>query len=449
MNPPGPPPLELETVRAVYGERVALRGVDLTVGRGTLVALAGPNGSGKTTLLRVALGLLPAAVGEARLFGTPVDRLPIAERARRVAWVPQSESPRDDVRLFDYVLYGRYPHHGALDAETESDRTIAIRVITEVGLADRANDGILTLSGGERQRATLARALAQEAPLLLLDEPTTHLDIAHQLDLLERVRSLTRERGIAVVAALHDLNLAARFADRIVVLSRGQRVAEGPPAEVLSEELLLRVWGVASERRLDPRTGVPYLIPHRLVHDEPGRGEIAGFGPIHVVGGGGAGAPILRALADRGFRVTSGALNLLDTDAEAAEALGIPAPLEAPFAPIGPEVRARHRELIQAARVVVLGPIAVGPSNLANLEDLRSEAGTRPVWLVRENPAGAWDFTGGAASKLVEELKGLGARSVRDVPQLLASLQPLASPAPPGGHGSDRDARPTGGVELG
>jgi len=415
--------LRLRALTVRYGDRTALSDVELEVPRGQFLALVGPNGSGKTTLLRAALGFLVPVSGSVELFGSNVLRLSIAERARRVAWVPQEENPRDDVSLADYVLYGRYAHLSWLQGEAPTDRAAAGRALAAVGLADRAGDGILSVSGGERQRAILARALVQQSPLLLLDEPTSHLDIGHQLDLLTRVRELSRERGVTVVAALHDLNLAAKFADRIVVLSRGRRVADGPPSEVLSEELLARVWGVVADLRRDPRTGSPYLLPHHLVPPTPSLpGSYLGRGPVHVVGGGGSGSPYLRALAEAGYRVTAGALNLLDTDLETAESLGAPTAVEVPFAPIGEEARERLRRLLAGAAAIVVAPFPVGPSNLPNLEEVRGALGRAPVLLVQRPVAPEWDFTGGKAHKLLDELRRGGACDVRDVDEVLSTL---------------------------
>lgn len=424
MTTPRDLALRLRGVTVRFGDRTALQDVDLEVPRGQFVALAGPNGSGKTTLLRAALGFLTPESGAVELFGTEVNRLSVMERARRVAWVPQEENPRDDAPLFDYVLYGRYAHLGWLRGEGPSDRDAATRALQAVGLADRARDGILSVSGGERQRAILARALVQEAPLVLLDEPTTHLDIAHQIDLLTRVRELSRERNVTVVAALHDLNLAARFADRIVVLSRGRRVADGLPTTVLSEELLARVWGVVADLRRDPRTGAPYLLPHHLVAPaRSGPGTFLGKGPVHVVGGGGSGAPYLRALSEAGYRVTAGALHLLDSDLETAESLGALTAVEVPFAPIGEEVRERLRSLLDAATVVVVAPFPVGPSNLPNLEEVRRCLGRIPVLLVRRPAGEEWDFTGGRARALEHELRDGGAREVNGVEAVLGALK--------------------------
>jgi iron complex transport system ATP-binding protein len=429
-EPPTPPALRVRHLSVQYGTRVALHDVDLEVRAGEFLALTGPNGSGKTTLIRAVLGFLDPAVGSVEVFGKSVEELSVRERARQVAWVPQEENLRDQVLLCDYVLYGRFPHHGRMDGETDDERRLAERILNDVGLGDRAMDGVLSLSGGERQRAVLGRALAQETPILLLDEPTAHLDIGHQLDLLARVRALSRSRGVAVVAALHDLNLAARFADRIVVLSRGRRVADGVPAQVLSEDLLARVWGIAADLARDRRTGLPYLVPHQLVHSSHRDPSSPFVGPVHVVGGGGSAAAFLRALTEEGFGLTAGALHLLDSDAEVAEALSIPSAIEAPFAPLGSGVRERHRALLGAARAIVVCPFAVGPSNLANLLDVAPFVGRAPTFLLTAPAIRERDFCGGEAEKAYRALSDAGATEVPDLAALLGALRAAFSSSP-------------------
>jgi iron complex transport system ATP-binding protein len=426
----GAPAVHVTGLEVRFGERRALHRIELDVPEGQFVAVAGPNGSGKTTLLRALLGFLTPDAGVVELFGTRVEELPIRERARRVAWVPQTEALRDDVPLLEYVQYGRYSLHGALDSDTRADLEVARRVLGEVGLLDRADDGILSISGGERQRAILGRALAQEAPLLLLDEPTTHLDIAHQIDLLTRVRRLARERHVTVIAALHDLNLAARYADRIVVLSRGLRVADGSPRAVLSADLLARVWGVDAELGIDRASGLPYLLPRRLVEETPPTPALLEPGPVHVVGGGGAAAPVLRELVDAGYRVTAGALHLLDTDAETAEALGVVAAVEAPFAPLSPETRARHRTLLSEARAIVVTAFAVGPSNLANLQDVQPFVRGTPTVVLEPSGDTELDFAGGAATAAREALRAEGATFVPDVASALEAVRAALAGGP-------------------
>ncbi len=437
-----PLPIRAEGVRVRYGERLALDRVDLEVPEGQFLALAGPNGSGKTTLLRAILGLIEPDEGRIEVAGTPVRALAYRERARRMAWVPQEEPLRDDVPLLRYVLYGRYARLGRFDAESAADYALARAVLAEVGLEDREGDGVASISGGERQRATLARALAQEAPILLLDEPTAHLDIGHQLDFLSRARRRARPGHTTVVSALHDLNLAARYADRIVVLSRGRVVADGPPATVLSEDLLARVWGIDARRIVDPRTHGTFLLPIRWRGEAEVPAAPPGAGPIHVVGGGGSAAELLRALVGAGYRTSLGAVHLFDSDSEAAEELAIPAAVELPFAPMSEAVRERSRALARAARLIVVAPFPAGPGNVTNLEDLVGLEPGPPVVLVEPPDPGTLDFVEGRATRARAALRRAGAVSVPDsaaaLREVAARLPASGSPVSSGGPGTER-----------
>ncbi|HYB63162.1 MAG TPA: ATP-binding cassette domain-containing protein [Thermoplasmata archaeon] len=415
--------LGLDAVTVRYGERVALHSVSLRVPAGEVLALAGPNGSGKSTLLRAAAGLEPTAGGTVRLGGEGLSSLPFRRRAQHVGWMPQEEPTGDNLRTLDYVLYGRFPHVPPLATESAADRAAADRALALAGATELRDRRVWELSGGERQRVRLARVLAQEAPLLLLDEPTSHLDIGHQLDVLERVRAIARGAKVGVVLALHDLNLAARFADRIVVLHRGRIVADGRPPEVLSSRLLLEVWGIASELRYDERTRLPYLIPRSVGAPPPVPPPAPGGRPrVHVMAGGGSGAQLLRLLVERGFAVTAGALPLFDSDTEVAEELRVPSALEVPFAPISSATREQVRAFLADADAVVVAPFPVGPSNLANLEELRALPRPIGVVLLRHPVGRPWDFTDGVATTIRAELLARGAteaETVDDVERLL------------------------------
>lgn len=440
MSAGEPPPLSVQEVTVELGGRTILDRVSLSAGAGEFVALTGPNGAGKTTLLRTVLGFLRATRGRVELAGAPAGQLRPRARARRVAWVPQSEGPGANLPVETYVLFGRYAHLPAFGSESVRDRRRAAEALAAVDLADRADTPLHALSGGERQRALLARALAQDCPLLLLDEPTAHLDMSHQLDLLGRVRELCHSAGKSAVAALHDLNLAARFADRIAVLSHGRLVADGPPPEVLSEELLLEVWGVDAELRQDGRSGLPYLVPSLPRRPAPPTGRLLPA-RIHVVGGGGSATGLLRALVQAGYPVTAGVTPLFDTDTETAMSLRLPTAVELPFAPIGPEAQAKLVELLQGSRAIVIAPFPVGPGNLANLRAVGEFAERRQVYLLEPPGAAPRDFAGGAARALLDALRRAGARSVGSVDELLSRLAAAGPPGPDGGV-SDRDARP-------
>lgn len=243
--------------------REVLRSVSLTLARGDLVALVGTNGSGKTTLLRLLTGILQPDVGIVRFEGRPVAEWRRPDLARRVAVLPQQLDLPVGFRVGELVEMGRAPHARRLFASTEADARAVSRALADAGALELADRCAEELSGGERQRLLVAMALAQEPDLLLLDEPTLHLDLAHQVALLAAIRQLRDQRGLTVLAVLHDLNLAAAFAPRIAVLDEGRIVADGPPGEVLTPDLVRRVFGVAVDeaRTVDGRR---HLALHEL-----------------------------------------------------------------------------------------------------------------------------------------------------------------------------------------
>lgn len=249
-------------IRAGYNGATVLDGVDVEVGAGEWVALIGANGAGKTTLLRVVAGIHPAE-GEARLDGADVRRLRGRERALRLAVVPQSPIVPGGMTVLDYVLLGRNPHIPYWGSESAHDVAVATDLLAQLDLGGFETRPMLTLSGGERQRAVLARALAQEAGVLLLDEPTAALDLGHRQNVLEHVDELRRRRNIAILSAVHDLTLAAQYADRLVLLERGRVAADGPPAEVLTVERLTRHYG-ASVSIVRDEDGNPIVAPRRV-----------------------------------------------------------------------------------------------------------------------------------------------------------------------------------------
>ena len=228
------------TVR--LGGRPVVDRVGLEVAEGEWLALIGPNGAGKTTLLRAVAGLVPFA-GSVELFGTPAQALGRGALARLVALVPQEPSTPPWMTVAEYVLMGRTPHLGVLAREGRGDREAAARALARLDLLGYEERRLGTLSGGEKQRVVVARALAQEARVVLLDEPTAALDIGHQQQALELLDSLRAESGLTLLAAMHDLTLAAQYADRMVLLDQGRVVLDGVPVEVLSEGAIARHYG--------------------------------------------------------------------------------------------------------------------------------------------------------------------------------------------------------------
>lgn len=261
----GPLLAQVKGLTAGYGRpgqsRPALQGIGLELRAGEMVAVVGPNGSGKTTLVRCIAGVLRPWSGEVRVCGADVTALPQREVARRVAVVPQDPSLPDGFAALETVLMGRTPYLGLLQNEGPADLEAARRAMLATGVWDLAARPLGSLSGGERRRVVLARALAQDTPVLLLDEPTAHLDIGHQAAVLRLVRALCRSQSKAALAVVHDLTLAGQFADRLVLMDRGRVVAEGSAEDVLRPSVLGAVYGTRVRVLRHPDTGRPVVAP--------------------------------------------------------------------------------------------------------------------------------------------------------------------------------------------
>lgn len=255
--------LAADNLRAGYDGREVLRGVDVRLRAGEFWGLLGPNGSGKSTLLKALTGVLPLWSGEVRLADHALGELRRREIAQQVAVVPQLVEMPFDFTVGEIVMMGRTPHLGRLQPEGEGDRA-ATKLALERCDAWALRDRMLSeLSGGERQRAIIARALAQEPRLLLLDEPTTHLDLGHQLEVFELLRHLNEADGLTIACVSHDINLAAQNCHRITLLRDGRVFAEGAPEEVLTPEAIRELYGTEALLEPHPVTGKPHMTPLR------------------------------------------------------------------------------------------------------------------------------------------------------------------------------------------
>jgi len=236
--------MALHGVSAGYRGRTVIDGVDLALARGERLALVGPNGAGKSTVLRVAAGTLPASRGTVTLDGRPIHELDRMAVARRLGVVPQGAGLPFAMRVEEVVGLGRLPHEDPFRGHRPADRAAVAAAIERVGLSDHVGRDARELSLGERQLVLVAMAIAQGAGILLLDEPTVHLDLRHQIDVLTLLRDLNERDGVAIVAVLHDIGLAARYFPRLVLLDRGRIVVDGPPEAALAPELVTGVFGV-------------------------------------------------------------------------------------------------------------------------------------------------------------------------------------------------------------
>lgn len=255
--------LTAKRLSIAYGNKEVVQAVDLHLEPGQLVGLIGPNGSGKTSLIRSLSGVLRPSAGSIILSGKDLNDLSEQERARNIAVVPQSAQLPPAFTVFECVMLGRTPHLSWLGRLGAHDLEVVDRAMRSCEISHLSDRRIAELSGGEQQRVLLARALAQDCPLLLLDEPTAHLDLHHQVSLLSLVRHMTHQQNLAVLVAIHDLNLASLYADRLVLLVDGFIKASGPPTEVLTAEILRNAYQVPLQVLPGPQNGSPWVALER------------------------------------------------------------------------------------------------------------------------------------------------------------------------------------------
>jgi iron complex transport system ATP-binding protein len=393
--------IEAFNIRYAYQSREVLKGVTISLLPQELIGLLGPNGSGKTTLIKVLSKTLEPIAGQVFLDGKSLDELSYREIAKRMGIVPQETMLDFAFTAYEVVMMGRNPYMSRFQGETKEDEEIvkeAMKITNTLEFAERL---ITELSGGEKQRVILARALAQNPKILLLDEPTSHLDITYQIEILNLIRDLIRKRNIAALAALHDPNLAAQFCDKIILMKEGEIYDFGTPKDVLNSENLKKVFNVDVIVKQHPVYGSIYILP--LVSHQY-RDENKRF-RVHLICGGGTGARYIYSLSQQ-FDLSVGVINILDTDAEICQELGIDSILEAPFSPISETNFQKNLEMIDSSSVVVMCPVPFGSGNLANLKALfYAQENNKITIMINEPPIELRDFTDGEATRLWKQLE--------------------------------------------
>ncbi len=254
--------LAAQSLSVGYGERLVIPALSLEITMGAITALVGPNGSGKSTVLKTLARLIAPRAGVVYLDGKAISSLPTREVARQLAILPQGPTAPEELTVGELVEQGRYPHAGPLRMLREQDQAAIRQALAQANMLELRERRLDSLSGGERQRAWIALALAQATPILLLDEPTTFLDVGHQLEVLTLIQQLNRRQGKTIVLVLHDLNQAARFAERIIALRDGRIVADGAPRDVLTADLLAEVFQVKAAIINHPVDGLPVCLPY-------------------------------------------------------------------------------------------------------------------------------------------------------------------------------------------
>ncbi len=394
------------------GKRV-LGPIDLEIGQGAFLGVLGPNGSGKTTLLRALSGGVRPAGGSLLFEDRPLQGYRATELARRVGVVPQQFNLDFNFTVSEMVAMGRYAHR-----DEAADGEAVAAALRTTGLTDLADRLVTELSGGERQRALIAQTLAQQAPTLLMDEPLNNLDLNHQLEVMQLLRSL-HEQGRTVAVVLHDLNMAAQYCDELLLLDRGKLAARGEPEAILDPAVIMEVFRVrVAVHRQGKR---PYITPLWSRSREESRHEQQVR--IHVIAGGGAASELLEELVLHGFAPTVGIVSVFDTDYTTAQRYELEVVSAPPFQPFPAEALRQHACLVNDAEVIVVAPIFFGPGNLEPLRAALRAAQAGKRALVIDSPAAEErDLSGGEAASLLNELVAAGASVVTGSAEIIERL---------------------------
>ncbi len=441
------PVLQMQQVSFGYRQQALLYEVSLGIQSGEMIGLLGPNGSGKTTLLRLLSGVLQPQQGHVLLKGRDLRRWGRRGAAQHIAVVPQEMHMPFDFTVEHMVGLGRTPFMTSFwRTAGRQDHALVHDAMVAAGVSALAERIFNELSGGERQRVMIAMALAQQPAVLLLDEPTSHLDIKYQIETLELVQKLNRERNMTIVAAMHDLNLASRYFSRLVLFQRGI-VADASPTEVLEPGLLRRVYGIDVQvgilRGAEHLSVLPPSRDAATVEDEHSPSAL-----VHVIAGGGSGELMMRALADARIPFSAGALNIGDSDHTLALRLAKEIITEQPYSPISQIALDRVRVCLANVKLLIICPTAIGPGNLALLQEaVRVAEEGLPVLLlispvdtacVPNDPLGerssgvqlfgmaVHDYTHGQGLALLEQLVLAGAHVTETVGEALEKVYNFA-----------------------
>ncbi len=413
--------IDVHGLQLTYDTHPVLDETEFSVDHGDLVALLGANGAGKSTLLRCISRVLQPTGGRIILDGQELQNFNTKEVARLMAVVPQETTADFDFTVEDIVMMGRFPYLRRFKKEDQGDQEIVRRAMEMTGVSHLADRSIATLSGGEKQRVIMARAVSQQPEVLLLDEPTANLDIGYQSMLLELASRLNREKGVTVIAAIHDINLAVHHFNRFILLSGGRVLAAGRAEEVITPENIQKSYGVTASTYRHPLHGVLQVSvvggrkPCEYVEGEPA---------AHVIGGGEEALPVLELLSQKGCRLSVGPVSAQDSGCRFAHFHSLPVIIVPPFTSMNSEHRLEHLKMMREADAVVVPPIPFGEGNLSifiEVETVLKEG--KAVYIIDLEGVEARDYSG-RARNLLKGLIDQGAvalEKVEDLPAVIYS----------------------------
>jgi len=388
--------LQINNIACRYESANVLEDIDLSATAGDFIGVIGPNASGKTTLLKSISKILKPHTGVVLLNERDVYTLKSTEMAKNLAVVPQESVISFAFTALEIVLMGRTPHLNRFEVEGTKDLIIAKKAMQLTNSWYLHERPINTLSGGEKQRVIIARALAQEPKVLLLDEPTGHLDINHQIEILDLIKRLNKEEEMIVIAVFHDLNIASQYCQRLILLNKGRIFAAGRASDVLTQENIEKVYGIKVTVKQDDVSGRLLIHPQRKSMIKEAKAK------VHIIAGSGSAVSLMNQLVEDGYNVSLGVINIGDSDYITAKALELDVVEENPFSHITEESYEKNLELIRQADYVILTNIPIG---FANIKNLKAAEQAENLIIIEKEPIEERDYTEGEATRLYHQLR--------------------------------------------
>ncbi len=387
--------IELKNITLKYGDYEVLRDISFNIKKGEFTSIIGPNGAGKSTVLKAIMKNIELASGDISIKGKSIKNITHKEKACIIGFVPQEFNISFDFTVYDIVAMGRNPYIAKFKKSKFDDKKIIEESLQKTNTYEFKDKYFNSLSGGEKQRVIIARALAQQPEILILDEATSSLDIHHQLDILELIHSLNREDGLTVLTIMHDLNLASRFSDKIVLLSKNGVIKSGTPSEVIDEQVLKNVYDMDMVVRENKLLSYTEIIPLRIRKSKEEKNI-----HVHIICGGGTGEYIIQKLYSERYKISCGILIEGDSDLDICRSLNLDYVVEYPFSKFSEESIAKNKDYIDNSHVIIVTDVAIGYGNFDNIKLIENIRDKKIIILHSVNR----DFVNGEYEKILTEL---------------------------------------------
>jgi len=417
--------ISVKNLNFSYNHNQVLHDLSFDIGRGDFISILGPNGAGKSTLANLVSKVLENYRGSIEIDGKDIRKFNSRDVAKLVAVVPQYTNPGFNFTVSEMIMMGRHSYISRFGMEKEEDYSAVDRAMEKTETLSFANRKYSELSGGEKQRVIIAQALAQDSAILLLDEPTSHLDINFQIEFMNLFLNLNRKEGKTIIGIFHDINLAIQNSRKMMLIKDGRIFDFGIPESIISRESIKRVFGSDVFVGKNPVTQKLYVSPNftPAIYGDTSYIKSDKYLKVHVIGGGGAASPVINLLHSSGYNVSCGVINTLDTDVDTAQMLGVPYVTEAPFSPISLDSRNKNLEFIKSSDVVILPGVEFGHGNFSNILSVKEAVRLgKKVIVIDEKHIKERDHTCGKASKLYGKIIKSGAIVIKSVNQILPHL---------------------------